>query len=241
MASRGGYKSLPADLDESSTSSIPEEQQQLGSGGDGDAASSRNADDALNNDAEGYCAGEKTANETSTSTARSKQTTSSGDKKIDPTGGLPTAEGVFVGDPVSQSTAYPTAAVSGNYNHNAAGAAHATVITSAPPPTYSNHVATGIAAASAIGGAAGRGIAIPQGGAGSGGAGQHTLIVVNAPLGHQFGQWGRHPEPFVCRACGFSGLSAATSVRESDRGRYSMPAVVCSSYPEYLTRRVSYK
>lgn len=130
----------------------------------------------------------------------------SSDKK-DPTGGLPTAEGVFVGDPVSQSAAaFHTGGGSGGYNPT-----RATVITSAPPPAYSNDVAAAIAAANAAGGD-GRGIAIPYQGGGAG-AGQHTVIVMNAPAGHQFGQWGRLPQAFVCRACGYSGMTIATTVR----------------------------
>lgn len=230
MASRGSYKSLPADLDEGSASNTPEEHQQLRTGNGASAISSssssrNNDDDTRNNDAAAESpssspagGGKKTAKRTSTtsdaaSVRKKSSSPSGGDKSIDPTGGLPTAEGVFVGDPVSQSTAYPTATVSGNYDHHhAASAAHANVITSAPAPTYSNHVAT--AAAAAMGGA-GTGIAIPQGGAGGvGGMGQHTVIVMNAPPGHQFGEWGRQPQPFVCRACGYAGLSAAVTVRE---------------------------
>lgn len=237
MASRGGYRSLPADLDESSAPSIPEEQHPLGDGSGGAASSNSSPDNTKrSSDADGpssfppanAAGGKKGANKTSTTSAHAASNEkasplSGADKKTDPTGGLPTAEGVFVGDPVSQSTAYPTAAVSGNYDHHrhTAGtspAAHATVITSAPQPTYSNHVATGIAAAAAMGGS-GTAIAIPQGGAGGGGSGQHTVIVMNNAPGHQFGEWGRQPQLFVCRACGYSGLSAAVTVRERERER----------------------
>lgn len=119
-------------------------------------------------------------------------------------GGLPVAEGVFVGDPVTQSSYGLAGGGGGAYN---ASAAQATVITSAPP-AYQNHVAAAAAAAAATGGD-GRGIAIPHQG-----SGQHTVIVMNGAQGQQFGEWGREPQPFVCRACGFSGLTATMTVRE---------------------------
>lgn len=116
-------------------------------------------------------------------------------------GGLPVAEGVFVGDPVTQSA------------YGASAAPQATVITSAPPPAYQTHVVAASAAAAAAGGD-GRGIAIPHQE-----SGQHTVIVMNGPPGHQFGEWGREPQSFVCRACGFAGLTATMTVRER-RGYY---------------------
>lgn len=122
-------------------------------------------------------------------------------------GGLPVAKGVFVGDPVTQSSYGPSGGGGGAYNPSAT---QATVITSAPPG-YQNHVVAAAAVAAAASGD-GRGIAIPHQG-----SGQHTVIVMNGPPGNQFGEWGRAPQPFVCRACGFSGSTATMTVRD-ERG-----------------------
>ncbi|CAM9410346.1 unnamed protein product [Scytosiphon promiscuus] len=221
MSSRsGGYESLPAESqDGASNSNSAEEQRRAGR----DSRPTASAQPAEGSPLVGAGVGEGrprsggSMDEAAAAAAPSpvkggsklsSETAKAGEKpsdKKDPTGGLPTAEGVFVGDPVSQSAAafHTGGGGGGGYNRTPT---RATVITSAPP-AYSNDVAAAVAAANVAGGD-GRGIAIPYQG-GGGGAGQHTVIVMNAPAGHQFGEWGRLPQPFVCRACGYSGMSVA--------------------------------
>lgn len=105
----------------------------------------------------------------------------------DLTGGLPTAEGVFVGSPIDQSSLYQPGA--GMLQHQA------TVVTSAPPAYGSSR---GAAGASAV-------VTSTDGRPNS----SHTVILVNNP---GYGEWGRAPQPFACRACGFSGYSNAVQV-----------------------------
>lgn len=226
MTSRsGGYESLPAESqDGASNNSSAEEQARAGrngrptastvaaegsplvgaEAGEGRTRSGGSMDDAT------AAVAPPVKGESNSRSETAKAGEQLPDKK-DPTGGLPTAEGVFVGDPVSQSTAaFHTGGGGGGYGRTPT---RATVITSAPP-AYSNNVAAAVAAANAAGGD-GRGIAIPYQG-GGGGPGQHTVIVMNAPAGHQFGQWGRLPQPFVCRACGHSGMTVAVTVRAQE-------------------------
>ncbi|CAB1118725.1 unnamed protein product [Ectocarpus sp. CCAP 1310/34] len=188
MASRSGYKSLPDSAAEEDARTADAEQQVAAAGAPRPAAPGKGEDPPV-------VGGKGSGGSSSSGGGSSKATTTTaGREKKDPAassadgggGELPTAQGIFVGDPVSQSTPY-----------HAAPPAHATVITSAPA-SY-DHVAAAAAAAAGDG----RGIAVP-----SGGGGQHTVIVMNAPPpGHQFGEWGRQPQAFVCRACGFTGLS----------------------------------
>ncbi|CAM9915783.1 unnamed protein product [Ectocarpus fasciculatus] len=197
MASRSGYKSLPdsAAEEDAQTADNAEQPQQVAAG-NAARASSRPEAPGKGENPPAEVAGEGSGGSAGGGGGGggSKASPTAELEKKDPAassadggggGELPTAQGIFVGDPVSQS----------GYSH-APPPARATVITSAPA-SY-EHVA---AAAVAAGG--GRGIAVP-----SGGGGQHTVIVMNAPpAGHHFGEWGRQPQAFVCRACGFTGLS----------------------------------
>lgn len=197
MASRSGYKSLPdSAAEEDARTADAEQPQQVAAAGARRPAAPGKGEDPP----EG---GGKGSGGSASGGGGSKATTTTAElEKKDPAassadgGGreLPTAQGIFVGDPVSQSTPY-----------HATPPARATVITSAPA-SY-EHVAAAAGAAAGDG----RGIAVP-----SGGGGQHTVIVMNAPPpGHQFGEWGRQPQAFVCRACGFTGLSLTMTVRGS--------------------------
>ncbi|CAN0044963.1 unnamed protein product [Ascophyllum nodosum] len=101
-------------------------------------------------------------------------------------GGLPTAEGVFVGDPVAQSL-YPNPApvitpVSHQYNLNSQ-ASQGRPPSGVSITTGGHHVVT-----SAAGGM------------------HHTVFLVD-PRG--FYAWGRVPQAFVCNSCGFSGMTSA--------------------------------
>lgn len=111
-------------------------------------------------------------------------------RAVDLTSGLPTAEGVFVGAPVDQSSLY----------HSGGGGSHhqATVITSGPPAYRNSHGAAGSAAT----------VATSTAGVANNNP-SHTVIMVNNP---GYGEWGRVPQPFACRACGFSGYSHAVQV-----------------------------
>ncbi|CAM9830490.1 unnamed protein product [Ectocarpus sp. 12 AP-2014] len=190
MASRSGYKSLPdSAAEEDARTADAEQPQQVAAPGAPRSAAPGKGEDPPE------VGGKGSGGSSSGGGGSSKATTTTAElEKKDPAassadgggGELPTAQGIFVGDPVSQSTPY-----------HAAPPARATVITSAPA-SY-EHVAAAAAAAAGDG----RGIAVP-----GGGSGQHTVIVMNAPPpGHQFGEWGRQPQAFVCRACGFTGLS----------------------------------
>lgn len=120
-------------------------------------------------------------------------------KPVDLTGGLPTAQGMVVGSPVSQHTPFPlTPMTAGGI---AGGQQRATVVTAAPLESY-NRVVSGVDARS--------GYQVRSTGRGAEIAGQPTVIVVNSPAPHE---WGRGPQPFMCGACGFSGYSNAMLVR----------------------------
>ncbi|CAM9675973.1 unnamed protein product [Ectocarpus sp. 13 AM-2016] len=192
MASRSGYKSLPdsAAEEDARTADAEQPQQVTAAGARRSAAPGKGEDppEVGGKGSEGSSSGGGGGSSKATTTTAELEKKDSAASSADGGGGeLPTAQGIFVGDPVSQSTPY-----------HAAPPARATVITSAPA-SY-EHVAAAAAAAAA---GDGRGIAVP-----SGGGGQHTVIVMNAPPpGHQFGEWGRQPQAFVCRACGFTGLS----------------------------------
>lgn len=125
---------------------------------------------------------------------------------IDPTGGLPTAEGVFVGSPIAQTSYSQAPTVSGAW---ASGTqSNAGIV--AGPPSYNAHVT-----AAAGGGAGGGAVVVMPGGAQIGGLGRgpggenRTVILVNSP---RFFEWGRQPQPFTCQSCSFSGFSSTTSV-----------------------------
>ncbi|CAM9571960.1 unnamed protein product [Ectocarpus sp. 6 AP-2014] len=190
MASRSGYKSLPdsAAEEDAQTADAEQPQQVAAAGARRPAAPGEGKDppEVGGRGSVGSASGGGGGSKATTTTAELEKKDPAASSAGGGGGELPTAQGIFVGDPVSQSTPY-----------HAAPPARATVITSAP--TSYEHVA---AAATAVA-ADGRGIAVP-----SGGGGQHTVIVMNAPPpGHQFGEWGRQPQAFVCRACGFTGLS----------------------------------
>eukprot|EP00903_Cladosiphon_okamuranus_P016545 g15263.t1 len=197
MASRKGYKSLPADSSAVSEGPpTPDAEQPAAEAAGGPAAaavggsmSAAGAERGSFGEREGPAPGrDATSGGGSRKEASGAGTAGESDgKDANPTGGLPVTEGVFVGDPITQSS-YGT--LSGGGGAYSPSAPQATIVT-AP------------AAAAATAGGDGRGIAMPHQG-----TGQHTVIVMNAPPGHQFGEWGRDPQPFVCRACGFSGFTA---------------------------------
>eukprot|EP00752_Nemacystus_decipiens_P001550 g1518.t1 len=199
MASRKGYTSLPAD---SETGNAALDAEQSGGGAAAVRGRTTGADESSVG-ARGDASSGKDSTSGSTTTKESPGAEKAGESaEKDLTGGLPVAEGVFVGDPVTQSTYGASGGGGGGGGIYNPSAPQATVITSAPPG-YQNHVVAASAAAAAAGGGDGRGIAMPHQG-----TGQHTVIVMNGPPGHQFGEWGREPQLFVCRACGFSGLTA---------------------------------
>lgn len=135
---------------------------------------------------------------------------------VDPTDGLPTAEGVFVGAPVTQSSYSDAATVSGAWPSGADSNTSAAVV--AAPPSYNAHVTA--ASSQSRGGARGGAVVVvpggqQMGGVGAGPGGEHrTVILVNNPRFME--QWGRHPQPFTCQSCGFTGFSSTTSVRSID-------------------------
>lgn len=146
------------------------------------------------------------ASHESSSSAKSKT-------DIDPTDGLPTAEGIFVGAPVAQSS-YHASTVSWPSGAHSDSSSAATV--AAAPPSYNAHVAATVSQ----GGRGPRGgavVVVPGGqvGGGVGPGGDHrTVILVNNPRFME--QWGRQPQPFTCQSCAFTGFSSTTSVRSVD-------------------------
>ena len=130
----------------------------------------------------------------------------------DPTDGLPTAEGVFVGAPITQSSCSHAPTVSGAWPSGVHSNSNAAVV--AAPPSYNAHV--GAASSQGGGGAV---VVVPggqqMGGVGAGPGGEHrTVFLVNNPRFME--QWGRQPQPFTCQSCGFTGFSSTTSVRSFD-------------------------
>lgn len=147
------------------------------------------------------------ASHESSSSAKSKT-------DIDPTDGLPTAEGIFVGAPTVAQSSYHASTVSWPSGAHSDSSSAATV--AAAPPSYNAHVAATVSQ----GGRGPRGgavVVVPGGqvGGGVGPGGDHrTVILVNNPRFME--QWGRQPQPFTCQSCAFTGFSSTTSVRSVD-------------------------